>query len=165
MRPRSIRLAVALAILVGVVAAGGAAQAGGGAPSMTLVIDPTSGVGGTEIDVSGTCFEDQVGGSCDQVEISLLDPDDVVVDSDSADTDEEFYSGVLTVPPDATCGDYTVVADGIEGDTIIVDEIAIFTVTVDCPTTTTAAPTTAAPTTAPSSAAAAAAVVTPAFTG
>jgi hypothetical protein len=153
-------IAVGAAIIFG---ATGPAGAGDGPPSITLTIDPTSGPAGTAIAASGECFEDSVG-ACDGVIVSLIDPTDTVVDEFSIFENEVDYAGELTVPDDATCGEYTVLAEGDENETIIVDTSATFQVTTDCPPPTSEEP---PPTDAPSTsaAAAAAAATRPTFTG
>lgn len=166
MSRRAVRLAVVAATMIGIIANGGLAAAGDQEASITLDIDPTSGAAGTEIAASGDCFEHDIA-SCDEVELSLLDPDDQVVDSELINLGPEpAYNGSLQVPPGAPCGEYTVLAEGIEDQQVIVAESVTFEVTGCAPTTEPTTTTTAGPTTTAAPApAAAATVTTPTLTG
>ncbi len=165
MSRRASRIAVAAVTIIGIALSGGAARAGTQA-SITLDIDPTSGAAGTVISASGVCYEHDVA-SCDQVQLSLLDPDDVMVDSELLDLGAEpAYNGSLDVPSDAPCGEYNVLAEGIEDRQVIVAETAIFQLSVGCAPVTTTTTTTVGPTTtAAPTPAAAATVASPTLTG
>lgn len=156
-------VAAASFILIGASTAG----AGGGIPSLTVDVDPTSGPPGTPIEVTGECFENQVGGSCDDVEVLLLDPNGVEVDSAVADREGAAYGALVNVPIAGLCGDYTIVVNGIENDEIIIsDEIPFVVTGGDCPTPPTEPPVTPATLASTSTTGAvAAAAARPRFTG
>jgi hypothetical protein len=157
------RIVAVLAVGAAVLFGPGLPARAGGLPSISLTIDPTSGPAGTVITASGECFEDSTSqAACDGVVVSLIDPADAVVDEFSIFENEPDYEGELTVPDDATCGEYTVLAEGDENESIIVDTSEVFQVTTDCPPPSSEEPPSSE---APSTSAAAAATTRPTFTG
>jgi hypothetical protein len=132
-------LRIAVAVVISFAALGlsaGAVHAGQiGPPSLTLNIDPGSGPQGTVIAASGECFEHD-DFACDGVVVTLIDPEANEVDNDQVFEDESDYALTVTVPEDGPCGEYTVLAQGIENDEVIVEEEASFIVPCGPDTTT-----------------------------
>jgi len=130
---RTRRAAVATLLVAGALLFSETTVSAGDNPSLTVEIAPTSGPGGTVIDVSGECFEDATG-ACDAVEILLLDPDGIIVGQFTIDENVPDYAGQVTVPEDAVCSVYTVRVRGLEGELgVIIAEDVPFQVTTDCP--------------------------------
>jgi hypothetical protein len=114
-----------------------------GAPG--ILVDPTSGPPGTVVHVESTSFACGDGGGGD-VHVGLFAPDDdevPVAEAETTSLDETPEWAVdLTVPNDATPGEYTVVAVCFYNEQSFRYIPGNFTVTAVAPTTTTSTTTT-----------------------